>query len=49
MKSGEMKQMMHESMPKMMRECFDHMDAEDRKETLAMCRSILDDIEREFS
>lgn len=49
MKSGEMKQMMHESMPQMMRECFGHMEAEDRKETLSMCRSILDDIETEFS
>ena len=49
MKSGEMKQMMHETMPRMMRDYFDHMDAEDRKETLTMCRSAMDDIEREFS
>ena len=49
MQSGEMKQMMHETMPRMMRECFGHMEAEDRKETLTMCRSMLDGIEREFS
>ena len=49
MKSGEIKQMMHETVPQMIRECFGHMDAEARKETLAKCRSILDDNEREFS
>ena len=32
-KSGEMKQMIHETTPHMMRECFGRMDAEDRKET----------------
>ena len=49
MESGDMKQIMHENMPNMIRECFGQMDAEDRKETLTMCRSVLDEIEGEFS
>ena len=41
--------MMHETMPRMTRERFGHMSAEDRQETLILCRSILDDIEGEFA
>ena len=39
--------MMHEEMPKIMRSCFGKMDAEQRASTLSMCRSVLNDLEKQ--